>query len=253
MTASQRCAIAVLACVVPATVSCFGARNNERAYFSALRSSYLVELSGKRHRLAHDPIALFSGSYDETHELELPRLEGTIAGREIRHFNYGGTIVIADKKMTVALTQGDRGEASSWNGTYLLSPKVDPSPREIAAVRATMLRGNKSDAVIAARKLMDMGRAGRQTVYGELSSDPRVAERIADDVSLLYISRREKVERWVPDDLADLERLALSNDQKVMRVGMSFLSCTEEGKKKLQEVARKDPSKHEFAAWYLER
>ena len=31
--------------------------------------------------------------------------------------------------MTVALTDGDRGEMSSWNGTYVLSPKLDSDER----------------------------------------------------------------------------------------------------------------------------
>jgi hypothetical protein len=246
--------IVVVTFVVTAATCCSGTRNYEQAYFSPQRTGYLVELQGKRHRLAHDPISLIVGrSYDETHELVLPRLEGTIDGREIPHFKYNGSIVISEKKMNVALTYGDRAEVSSWNGTYRLSPKVEPSPREIAAVRATMLRGNTSESVIAARRLMDMGRAGRRTVYDELLNNPTVAARVADDVSTMYIGRREKVERWVPEDVSDLERLALSGDQEIMRVGMSFLSCTDEGKRTLREIARKDPSKQESVAWYLER
>jgi hypothetical protein len=251
---SHLSAIAVVACVASATTSCSGARNYEQAYFSPQRSGYLIELKGKRHRLVHDPVSLIVGnSYDETHELVLPRLEGTIEGREIPHFRYSGSIVISDKKMNVALTYGDSGEMSSWNGTYVLSPWVEPSSREIAAVKTTILRGNKSEAVIAARRLMDMGRGGRRAVYDELLTNPRVASRIADDVSTMYIGRREKVERWVPEDMSDLERLARSSDPKVMRVGMSFLSCTDDGKKALREIARTDPGKQGPAAWYLER
>ena len=254
MKRSRLSAIAGLACVVAATTSCAGARNYEQAYFSALRSGYLIELQGKRHRLAHDPISLVVGnSYDETHELVLPRLDGTIEGREIPHFRYSGRIVISDGKMNVALTHGDGGEHSSWNGAYVLNPKVEPSPREIEAVRRRMLRGNKSESAIAAQRLMDMGRDGRRTVYQELLTNPKVASRLADDVSTMYIGRREKVERWVPEDISDLERLAQSGDHKVMRVGMSFLSCTDEGKQKLREIARKDPGKQDAAAWYLER
>lgn len=247
-------AIAAAACVVSATPSCGGARNYKDAYFSPQRSGYLVELKGKRHRLVHDPISLIVGnSYDETHELVLPRLEGTIEGREIPHFEYRGSIVIAENKMNVALLYGDSGESSSWNGSYVLRPRVEPSPREIAAVRTRMLRGNKSEAVIAARKLMDMGRAGRRTVYEELLTNPTVASTLADDVSTMHIGRREKVERWVPEDISELEKLAQSGDQKIMRVGMSFLSCTDEGRTKLREIARQDPGKQGSVAWYLER
>jgi hypothetical protein len=253
MKPSHLSAIAAVACAVSATTSC-SARNYEQAYFSPQRSGYLVELSGKRHRLVHDPVSLIVGtSYDETHELELPRLQGTIEGREIKHFKYGGTIVISDNRMTVALTCGDAGENSSWNGTYVLSPKVEPSQREIAAVRSKMFRGDKSEAVFAARKLMDMGRDGRRTVYDALLNDPGVRNKIVYDLSSLHISRPEKVERWVPDDGPDLEKLAQNGDPEIMYVGMSFLSCTDDGRKRLREIARRDPTRQGPADWYLAR
>ena len=254
MKRSLSSAVAVVACVAAAAPACSRGRNDERASFSPLRTGYLVELTGKRHRLVHDPISWLAGtSYDETHELELPRLEGTIAGREIKGFSYGGTIVISENRMQIALTHGDQSEHSSWNGTYVLTPKAAPSPQEIAAVRRTMQRGKRSAAVIAARRLMDMGRDGRRTVYADLVSDPAVASLIADDLSLMYIGRREKVERWVPEDLADLEKLSSSGDEKVMRVGISFLSCTEEGRIRLRQIARADPARRASIEWYLER
>ena len=77
--------IAVVALSVASTTSCSGAKNYEQAYFSKHGSGYLVELKGKRYLLAHDPVSAILGkTSEETYEIEIPRIDGTIDGSEIR-------------------------------------------------------------------------------------------------------------------------------------------------------------------------
>jgi hypothetical protein len=253
--------IAVVALSVASTTSCSGTKNYEQAYFSKHGSGYLVELKGKRHLLAHDPVsAILGNTSEETYEIEIPRIDGTIDGSEIRvergSYKYSGSIVISQNRMTVNLarpnTDAKRLDPLSWNGRYRLNPKVPPSSQEIASMRTKLLSSDRGKAIMAARELMGMGRDGRRTVYEAVLSNPGVANNISDWLSGIHIAQREKVERWV-EDVPDLERLAQSGDEEIMFIGMGLLTCTDEGRRKLEEIRRKDPSKQAIIDGYLNR
>jgi hypothetical protein len=94
--------IGVVALAVASTTTCSGAKNYEQAYFSKHGSVYLVELKGKRYLLAHDPVSAILGkTSEETFEIEIPRIDGTIDGSEIRVergcYKYSGSIVFSQK------------------------------------------------------------------------------------------------------------------------------------------------------------
>jgi hypothetical protein len=253
--------IAVVALSVVSTASCSGAKNYEQAYFSKHGSGYLVELKGKRYLLAHDPVSAILGkTSEETYEIEIPRIDGTIDGSEIRvepgSHKFNGSILIYQNRMTVNLalpnTDAKRPDPLSWNGRYRLSPKVPPSSQEIASMRTKLLSSDRGNAITAARELMGMGRDGRRTVYEAVLSNPGVADNISDWLSGIHIAQRGKVERWV-EDVPDLERLAQSGDEEIMFIGMGLLACTDEGRRKLEEIGRKDRSKQGIVDGYLNR
>ena len=194
--------IAVVALSVASTTSCSGTKNYEQAYFSKHGSGYLVELKGKRYLLAHDPVSAILGkTSEETYEIEIPRIDGTIDGSEIRvergSYKYSGSIVISQNRMTVNLarpnTDAKRLDPLSWNGRYRLSPKVPPSSQEIASMRTKLLSSDRGKAIMAARELMGMGRDGRRTVYEAVLSNPGVANNISDWLSGIHMPNERKL------------------------------------------------------------
>lgn len=101
--------------------------NDERAYFMRDGHIYRVEMKGQRFPLVHDPVSLLVGrTYEETFTMELPRIEGTIEGKEIGpnpgNGRYAGHVVITDGKMKVDLYYIDEGTRRplSWNDEYRL-------------------------------------------------------------------------------------------------------------------------------------
>ena len=119
-------------------------------------------------------------------------------------------------------------------------------------MRTKLLSSDRGKAIMAARELMGMGRDGRRTVYEAVLSNAGVANNISDWLSGIHIAQREKVERWV-EDVPDLERLAQSGDEEIMFIGMGLLTCTDEGRRRLEEIRRKDPSKQAIIDGYLNR
>jgi hypothetical protein len=112
-----------------ALAGCNRSENYEQASWVENDGRYTVTLSGKRKRMAHDPVSIVLGStYEETFVLDLPRLSGTITGMEIpvRPGGYGylGQVEITGNRMQVTLyynkTGVGTGEPLSWNGRYVL-------------------------------------------------------------------------------------------------------------------------------------
>ena len=125
----------VVGCLLITVSACSRTGNQERAHFSKQGSSYLVELKGTRLLMAHDPISFIRGrTYEETLIMELPRIEGEIAGSEIPvppdKLPYGGRVVIAKDKMKIDLYYDDPSDTKvplPWNGEYTLVPPITKS------------------------------------------------------------------------------------------------------------------------------
>ena len=127
---------AVVTFAALAAASCHGAKNYEQASYSKQGSGYLIELKGRRYLAAHDPLSAIRGrTYEETYQIEVPRIDGRIDGSEIPvspgRLKYSGSIEIVQGRMTVRLayrnTDDTRRDPLSWNGTYALAPKGAPS------------------------------------------------------------------------------------------------------------------------------
>jgi hypothetical protein len=108
------------------------ATNNSTALYRYNGSSYVVELTGRRNKMTHDPIsALFAGTMNTNLLLFLPRLEGTVPGNELlvdgRRNMYSGQVSFDGSSMTVDLHYENpvvhRRDALSFNGRYRLRPQ----------------------------------------------------------------------------------------------------------------------------------
>jgi len=95
---------------------------------------YIVALKGRRPLMVHDPISLLLGeTSEESTELRLPRLAGSIPGEEIPVMEgerrLSGRIEISGDRMLVDLhyiMPDGALDPSSWNGEY----RLHPDPRE---------------------------------------------------------------------------------------------------------------------------
>ena len=115
--------------------ACEWTGNYEDAYFVKSGDRYQVEMKGRRRLMAHDPISGLRGrTYEETLIMDLPRIEGEIAGSEIPvppdKLKYKGRVVITKAKMKLDLYYDNPGESVSrplpWNGEYTLVPRETP-------------------------------------------------------------------------------------------------------------------------------
>jgi len=123
--------------LLPLIGACSMARNYPEAYFAKKDDRYLVQMMGRRRRMAHDPISgLTAGTYEDNLILDVPRIEGIIEGAEIPvkpgYLGYGGSVVITQGKMKVDLYYAVDGpnRPLSWNGEYNLVQKNISEPQE---------------------------------------------------------------------------------------------------------------------------
>ena len=125
----MRRVLIVAGCFLLLLSACSRVGNDERAYFAKQGAGYLVQLKGTRRLMAHDPISLLRGrTYEATLALQLPRIEGTVAGSEIPveegYLPYTGQVVITKDKMKLDLYYDDPGlsvrRPLPWNGSYTL-------------------------------------------------------------------------------------------------------------------------------------
>jgi hypothetical protein len=113
---------------------CARASNFPDANWERRGDLYIVTLKGRRVLMAHDPISLLLGeTYEESAELRLPRLQGSIPSEEIPvkegDQRLSGRVEISGDRMLVdfhrILSDGTL-DPSSWNGEY----RLHPDPRE---------------------------------------------------------------------------------------------------------------------------
>jgi hypothetical protein len=117
---------------------CVSAGNNQVATYQKIGDRYLIEVSGTRTEMAHDPIELLKHkTYETRWQFDVPRIDGKIDGKEIRpkkgFLPYVGTITIHGSKMTVSLSSDNyvykKLERVDWNGSYTLVEKKDGGPK----------------------------------------------------------------------------------------------------------------------------
>jgi hypothetical protein len=111
---------------------CVGIENDRVATYQKIDERYLIEVSGTRTAMAHDPSALLRHkTYQKLWQFDVPRVEGKIDGSEIRQkpgfLPYVGSITIHAKKMVVSLAADNYSyhelETVEWNGSYTLIEK----------------------------------------------------------------------------------------------------------------------------------
>lgn len=95
--------------------------------------SYVVELTGSKRRMAHDPFTLvFGGTVPDNVLLFVPRVTGTVKASELRVDGGGrkftGEVSFSGSMMTVDLydvdTMSNKSESFWWNGHYLLKRRL---------------------------------------------------------------------------------------------------------------------------------
>jgi len=130
----------LLVSLVLCLTGCVGPKphNIETAKYKKVGNRFLVEVTGTRWGVVHDPIALMAQkTYPASQQFDLPRIEGLIEGREIHqkpgHYSYLGSISIHGATMSVDLTVDNyddkRVDPCSWNGTYVLVESEDLEER----------------------------------------------------------------------------------------------------------------------------
>ena len=132
MTRKRALKIAIVVAVGLALgYSCMRDKTSNDATAAVAREgeTYRITLTGTRYLMVHDPIsALMARTYEETYELDLPRIEGVVQGTEIPRprgwYKLLGTVTFDGDRMTVDLyydnTDDKIRDPLSWNGVYTL-------------------------------------------------------------------------------------------------------------------------------------
>jgi TonB family protein len=111
-------------------------RNYDDATFRKIGRRYLIEVSGKRRTASHDLQRW--GTYEGFCQLDVPRIEGTIDGKEIHqapgYYPFQGSISIHGREMIVNLKIDNydfhRLDNFGWNGTYSLEEEKPRTARK---------------------------------------------------------------------------------------------------------------------------
>ena len=104
--------------------------NDEVAHLSSAESGYLLEVSGRRVPMVHDPFsAVFAGTLAVSAHYRIPRNSGRIAGSEVSlvraSSTFHGFIEIAGDRVIIDLRyrgSDDHEDAVGWSGEYRLEP-----------------------------------------------------------------------------------------------------------------------------------